>query len=215
MTPAGGSAGLYVKICGVTRESDLEVCVTAGASAIGLNLVPGSRRRVSPGRARDLAAAAAGRIEVVLVVADLAPAELAALRGEVGGDWVQLHGHESPEQLRESGPRALKAVGIETAADVDVAARYPGPRLLVDAKSPALGGTGRSFDWALVRRLAAERELVLAGGLTPENVADAVVAVRPFGVDVASGVESAPGIKDPAQVEAFVKNARAAASALR
>ncbi|MBM4362258.1 MAG: phosphoribosylanthranilate isomerase [Deltaproteobacteria bacterium] len=203
---------MYVKVCGVTRESDVEVCVRAGVSAIGLNLVPGSRRQVTPLRARELAAAAAGRIEVVLVVADVAPGELAALRRDVGGDWVQLHGHESPEQLLESGPRALKAVGIETAADAETAARYPGRRLLVDAKSPALGGTGRSFDWALVRGLARERDLVVAGGLTPRNVADAVLAVRPFGVDVASGVESAPGIKDPELVEAFVKNARAAAA---
>jgi phosphoribosylanthranilate isomerase len=204
---------VYVKICGVTRVSDALLCVEAGATAIGLNFVPTSKRRVAEDTARRIVAAVEGRIGVVAVVADLSVAAMRALRDRVGVDWLQLHGDEAPEDLALVLPHALKAVRIGDAEDVRAASGYAGERLLADAKvTGELGGTGAAFDWALVQRLARERDVILAGGLSPDNVAEAVRTVRPFGVDVASGVESAPGVKDPQKVRSFVSAARSVPS---
>jgi phosphoribosylanthranilate isomerase len=214
MTAAGGGAGLFVKICGITREDDARLCVEAGASAIGLNFVPSSKRRVDEAAARRIVDAVAGRVEVVAVIADLPSDEVQRLRASTGIEWMQLHGDEAPAALDALLPRAFKAVRIGDARDVRAAEAFAGERLLVDAKVPGeAGGTGVAFDWSLVTALAARRRLILAGGLAPGNVARAVRAVRPWGVDVASGVESAPGIKDADEVRAFVREARAGAIA--
>jgi phosphoribosylanthranilate isomerase len=203
---------LYVKICGVTRVSDALFCLEAGASAIGLNFVPSSKRRIDETTAKDIVAAVGGRIAVVAVVAGLSVDEMRGLRARTGIEWLQLHGEELPVALEGVLPRALKAVRIGSAADVVAADAYGGERLLVDAKVEGeLGGTGAAFDWRLVQDLARKRSVLLAGGLSPDNVAAAVRIVRPFGVDVASGVETAPGMKDPARVRAFVVAARGAA----
>jgi phosphoribosylanthranilate isomerase len=204
---------VYVKICGVTRVGDALSCVEAGATAIGLNFIPTSKRRVDEDTARQIVAAVDGRIGVVAVVADLSVAAMQALRDRVGIDWLQLHGDEAREHLAAVLPHALKAVRIGGAADVRFARGYGGERLLADAKvAGELGGTGSAFDWSLVQELARERAVILAGGLSPDNVADAIRAVRPFGVDVASGVESAPGLKDMEKVRSFISAARSAAS---
>jgi phosphoribosylanthranilate isomerase len=198
---AGRHAGLFVKICGITREEDAHLCVEAGASAIGLNFVPSSKRRVDEATARRIIAAVAGRTEIIAVIADLPASEVRRLRAATGIDWVQLHGEEAPADLDAVLPHAFKAARIGDSADVRAAEAFGGERLLVDAKVPsATGGTAR-------------RRLILAGGLNPENVASAVRAVRPWGVDVASGVESAPGVKDAAKVRSFVREARAGARA--
>jgi phosphoribosylanthranilate isomerase len=137
----------------------------------------------------------------------------------IGCGCVQLHGNEPPETLPPLLPHAYKAVRIATEDDVADARRYPGEFLLVDTKAPggALGGTGMTFDWSLVRPLARERLLLLAGGLTVDNVGDAVRAVLPHSVDVATGVErdGDPRQKDRAKVRAFIERARAAATAAR
>lgn len=200
----------YVKICGITRLEDALLCVEAGASAIGLNFVPTSKRRVDESVARAIVEAVTGKIETVGVVADLPAAEMLRLRAEVGLDWLQLHGNEPEAVLVEMLPRAFKAVRIGDAEEARLAEALPGDRLLADAKAEGgeLGGTGAHLDWFLVRRLAEDRVLILAGGLTPATVAQAVQLVRPWGVDVASGVESAPGIKDPDKVRAFIEAAR-------
>jgi phosphoribosylanthranilate isomerase len=199
-----------VKVCGVTSVHDARMCADAGVDAIGLNFVPSSPRRVTTDLARAIADAVRGRVLVVGVVADLAEPELRALSAEVGLECLQLHGDEPPEALLPLLPHAYKAIRVAEPADVARAASYPGDYVLCDAKAPggALGGTGHSFDWSLVAELARARKLTLAGGLTPDNVARAVAVVRPFCVDVASGVESAPGVKDPAKVRAFVAAAR-------
>ena len=137
--------------------------------------------------------------------------ELEELRLATGIRWLQLHGAEAPEELELLLPAAFKAVAISTVADVARAGEYGGERLLVDAKIMGeLGGTGQRFDWSLAVPLAARRDLLVAGGLTPENVADAVRTLRPFGVDVASGVElpSNRRAKDPARVRAFIAAVR-------
>lgn len=196
----------YVKVCGVTRPDDLEVVIAAGASAVGFNIWPGSPRHVDEDRARELCAQATGRIETVLVVVDhRAPEDV---RAAVGADWVQLHGDEPPAALDS---RSFKALGLGGPEDFGLARRYPGGRLLVDARDPVRrGGTGHRARWDLAAELAGERRLVLAGGLTPKNVAEAVRTVRPWGVDTASGVEIRPGVKDPEAVRAFVAGAMSA-----
>jgi phosphoribosylanthranilate isomerase len=204
---------VWVKICGVTTLADAELAVEAGANAIGLNLVPASKRFVDAERARAIATAVKGKVEVVLVVADRPVSELLELRASTGADWLQLHGAESPADLDALLPSAYKVVHVADPDDVTLAARYAGARLLCDTKVPGtLGGSGQRFDWALVEELAKTRELVLAGGLGLDNVADAIRALAPFGVDTASGVEGAdPRRKDPEKVRAFVKEARRAA----
>lgn len=204
---------LWVKICGITSVEDAQMVVAAGADAIGLNLIPSSKRAVDIATARALCEAVGTSAEVVAVVADFGVSRLNELRERTGIQWLQLHGTEAPEELTAVLPHAYKAVRIGSADDVSDAGRFAGPRLLADAKvEGALGGTGHSFDWSLVRELAAKRPLVLAGGLRPDNVGRAVESVHPFGVDTASGVENAdPRRKDPEKTHAFVRAARAAA----
>jgi phosphoribosylanthranilate isomerase len=204
---------LFVKICGVTTVADALGAAEAGADAVGLNLIPSSRRCVTLETASAIARAVGGRAKRIGVVADLGPEQLVRLGEQCDVDLWQLTGQESPEDVRACLPRAFKAARIGGAEDVVRAASYPGEVILVDAKVEGeLGGTGRRFDWALVRGLARERRLILAGGLTPENVSEAVTEVRPWGVDVASGVElpGDPRRKDAELMRRFVAAARAA-----
>jgi phosphoribosylanthranilate isomerase len=201
----------FLKVCGVTRTEDAVFAVDAGAHAIGVNLVPTSARRVDVSVARRIAEAVADRALVVAVVADLSVREMKSVRDSTGIEWLQLHGNESAETLREVLPHAFKAVRIGGASDVALANSFDGERLLVDAKVTGhLGGTGATFDWTLVRGLSKSRHVILAGGLTPENVREAIRVVAPWGVDVASGVEREPGIKDPMKVLAFIEAVRGA-----
>jgi phosphoribosylanthranilate isomerase len=209
--PSKGETRVRVKICGVTRLEDAEACAEAGVDLVGVNLVAGSPRRVTVEVARSIARRLRGRVEVVGVVADEAEAVLRRLLDDAELDRLQLHGHEPPALVEALGARAFKAVRVGSLDDVALARGYGGALLLVDAKvAGVLGGTGRRVDPALVAPLAAERPVLLAGGLGPENVAEAVRAVRPFGVDAASGVESRPGVKDRRKVAAFVAAARGA-----
>jgi phosphoribosylanthranilate isomerase len=202
----------WIKICGVTRVEDAERVVQLGASAIGLNFVHASKRRVTLEQARPIVEAVRGRIELVAVVADATDRELKELRDELGIEWLQLHGEEPAARVSRLLPHAFKAVAIEDAADARRAASFPGERLLVDTKVGATsGGTGKVFDWQLVTELTRARQLILAGGLTHKNVAAAIRVLAPYGVDVASGVESAPGIKDAELMTAFVLAVRGAA----
>ena len=162
-------------------------------------------------QARAIARAVHGRTLIVGVVADMEVPAMRALLKRAELECLQLHGDESPGTLAALLPHAYKAMRIGSAADVARARSYPGEYLLVDARvDGALGGTGKTLEWSLVAELAAQRKLTLAGGLTPDNVTDAIRAVRPYCVDVASGVERAPGVKDEAKVRAFVERARAA-----
>lgn len=202
---------VHVKICGLTSVDAALAAVDAGASAIGLNFIASSPRCVSVETARSIARAIGGRALVVGVIANLSLDAMRALKADAELGCLQLHGDEPPDALTPLLPHAYKAVRIAEAADVAHAERFAGDHLLADAKVVGmLGGTGMTFDWSLVASLARTRKLTLAGGLTPENVAEAVRAVRPYCVDVASGVESAPGVKDDARVRLFIARARAA-----
>jgi phosphoribosylanthranilate isomerase len=202
----------YVKVCGITSLKDAIMAVEAGADALGLNFVPASKRLIDVATAAHISDALGSSVELVAVVANRSLQELEELRSATGIRWLQLHGAEKPEELESLLPSAYKAVAIASAADVERAIEYGGDRLLVDAKiAGELGGTGQRFDWSLAAPLAKRRALIVAGGLTPENVRDALRALRPFGVDVASGVET-PGnrrTKDPARVRAFIDAVRA------
>lgn len=198
-----------VKVCGVTSLEDARACVAEGVDAIGLNFWPGSVRRCDEHQAREIVAELAGQTLFVGVFVDQSEAEIARIRAEVGLDCVQLHGDEPPALVERFLPHAYKAIRVR--GDVLAAVRsFPGEHVLLDAYVPGWpGGTGATFDWQLARAVAAERKLTLAGGLTKDNVREAVQTVQPYCVDVASGVESAPGVKDLALVRAFLANARA------
>jgi phosphoribosylanthranilate isomerase len=190
---------------------DVEFIIDAGTNAIGLNFVSWSKRRIDVSLARKIVETIRGRVEVVGVVSDLGEAQIRELAQTVGLDRVQVHGDEPPEFVSRLGGLAFKALGVSTSEDVAYAASFPGDFVLVDATVGARsGGTGTTFDWSLVTELCRSRRVVVAGGLHPENVADAVLALSPFGVDVASGVERAgcPGIKDEARVRAFIAAVR-------
>lgn len=205
---------VWIKVCGVTTVADAHAAIEAGVDAIGLNFVPSSKRFLSPEVAAELVRSVGPEaVSWVGVVADETPARLRALSEQLRLDWWQLHGGETPTDLERVLPCAYKAVSIAGPDDVARARSFGGDRLLVDAHAPGLlGGSGRTFDWALVRDLARERPIVLAGGLRADNVAEAIREVHPWGVDVASGVESAPGRKDVAAMRRFVAEARAAAA---
>jgi phosphoribosylanthranilate isomerase len=207
---------VHVKICGVRTGDDARACVELGASSIGINFVASSPRSVDVTTARAIARAAhaaGGTTVVVGVVADMTLDAMRALVRDAELDCLQLHGDETHDTLAALLPHAYKATRIADAADVERARAYPGEHLLVDAKVDGLlGGSGATFDWTLVKTLARERRLTLAGGLTAENVERAVLELQPYCVDVASGVERAgePGAKDLVKVRAFIEAARRA-----
>ena len=207
---------MYVKVCGITSLEDAHAALEAGADALGINLVESSKRYVSLALAESLLQQLSGQLlsgkaTCVLVVAQRPLAELRELAARMPGAWLQLHGDETPEIVAALGPRAFKAVRVGSPADVALAESYACQPLLVDAKvGSELGGTGHTTDWDLVAPLAQKRQLILAGGLTPSNVAEAVRRVRPWGIDVASGVEVDGDArrKDRAKLASFVAAAR-------
>lgn len=208
---------MLVKICGLTTPEDAAAAALAGADLIGLNFHPPSPRFVTPEAAARIIAAArreAPAVRAVGVFVDVDRATIdAAVRG-AGLDLVQLHGAEPPDWCRALPWPWLKAHRLRSEADVDRIAAWletPESLFLADAWHPTLaGGTGRALDADLARRAAGLGRMLLAGGLTAETVAEAVRAVRPAGVDVASGVERAPGVKDHARMRAFIAAARGA-----
>jgi phosphoribosylanthranilate isomerase len=205
---------LFVKICGITRSRDALVAAEAGADAVGFVFWQKSPRAIDPKGARAIAARLPPSIVRVGVFVDARPSELSRIADEAELDVLQLHGSESPESLVSLPRRCWKAVGVGTDFVAADALRYEGrvAGILLDTRSETQrGGTGRAFDWSLAQEVRKRASfLVLAGGLDPENVAAAVRAVRPDGVDVSSGVESSPGRKDERRVRAFIEAARRA-----
>jgi len=200
-----------IKLCGITSVADAQLCVAAGADAIGLNFHPRSPRVVPVEVARAIAASVKGRALLVGVFVDASFETITHVSREVGLECVQLHGDEPPELLARLLPHAYKAIRVRDHSSIAQARSYGGEHILLDAFVPGEpGGTGRTFAWELATELARERRVTLAGGLVPGNVAAAIAAVRPYAVDVASGVERAPGVKDEALVHAFVAAVRQA-----
>jgi phosphoribosylanthranilate isomerase len=224
---------IQVKICGITNLADAQVAIEAGADLLGFIFYPKSPRYIAPEAIRDwgLGTDALTRspipnhqspiTKLVGVFVDEDPARVAEIIEIVGLDFVQLHGAETTEILAGLSPRAFKALRPATAEQAeDEAARFApfgapaGPQLMVDAYDPNhYGGTGKKADWNVAAAIAQRvPRLLLAGGLTPVNVADAVRTVRPWGVDVSSGVELSPGRKDHDAVRAFIAAAKGALS---
>jgi phosphoribosylanthranilate isomerase len=204
---------VHFKVCGITNVEDADVAVEAGASSIGLNLIPTSARVIGVEMAHRIVAHVKDRALAVLVVADLSIDRMQELLRLTGAGCLQLHGDESADTLRAVLPHAYKGVRIGSSADVARAMELPGEYLLTDAKVDGkLGGTGQTFDWSLVEPLARARKLTLAGGLHAQNVGQAIAQVKPFCVDVASGVEikGDPRRKDPEKIAAFSRAVRCA-----
>ncbi|MBU6281028.1 phosphoribosylanthranilate isomerase [bacterium] len=208
---SAGAGPVRVKICGVRSVDDALAAVQAGADMIGLNFHPASRRYVDRSAAARIAESVPSGVWCVGVFVDLAREEIEAIRAQVRLDAIQLHGDEPRELLRGWPVPVVRAVRLRSAEEAARAAKEIEPDyfLCEGSSERGHGGVGARFDWTWASAFPAER-LFLAGGLDPGNVAEAVRSVRPFAVDVASGVESSPGRKEPALVAEFVKNAKAA-----
>jgi phosphoribosylanthranilate isomerase len=197
-----------VKFCGLTDPADAARAVELGAWALGMILWPGSPRRCELEVATEIAATHRRQVELVGVFVNPTLEELARAAEEVGFTMLQLHGDEGPafcaEAARRTGCRVIKAARVRSRADIQALAPFHTDFHLLDSYVPDLpGGTGETFAWDLAHAHGNTVPLILSGGLRPENVADAIVAVRPYAVDVASGVEATPGRKDHAKLEAF------------
>jgi phosphoribosylanthranilate isomerase len=202
---------VHVKICGVTRVEDALLAARLGADAIGFNFWPGSRRFIAPAAARVIVRALPPFVTAVGVFVD--PTRDEALRAaEVSGIQVfQLHGDEPPDLVASLPLPVVKAIRVADRGALAALGRYEAQGFLLDAPTAGYGGSGERFDWAIAAEAARVARILLAGGLTPDNVGDAVRIVRPYGVDVASGVEREPGVKDEAKLAAFIQAAHAAA----
>ncbi len=207
-----------IKFCGITQVGDAELAVAAGAWAIGLILWPHSPRHASPQAAAEIGAVLRRRVEVVGVFVNPTLDELSAASEAIGLTIVQLHGDEGPafcsEAARRTGCKVIKAARIRSGADIQALSSFHTDFHLLDSYiSGVPGGTGETFAWDLAGSHRGRVPVILSGGLTPENVGEAIATVGPFAVDVASGIESAPGIKDPARLEAFAAAVRTTALA--
>ena len=198
-----------IKLCGITSRDDALLAVEAGAWAVGCILWPDSPRACDPAEAARIAATVRRRAHVCGVFVNATLDHVAGLVDGIGLTMVQLHGDEGPafcsEVARRTGAKVMKAAAVRGHADIRALEAFHTDYHLLDAhRSGMRGGTGETFDWDLVRTRRSTIPLVLSGGLRPENVAEAIAAVRPFAVDTASGTEASPGVKDPEKIAAFV-----------
>ena len=209
--------GLAVKICGITSREQAEAVISAGADALGINFWERSSRFVPLAAVRDWLPDLRAQISLVAVTVNATDELIEALIASQCFTALQLHGDEPPTAvaaLVERGIEVIKALQIRDRESLDAIGSYPTPHILLDAFNPSrYGGAGESFPWELAleaREKFPDKRIILAGGLTPANVGQAVATVRPCAVDVASGVESAPGVKDLAKVRSFIEAARIA-----
>lgn len=207
------ASDLFVKICGITRLQDADLAAELGASAVGFIFWPGSPRYIAPEAAREIVDRKSAALRTVGVFVDESVEHVRRIAELAGLDLVQLHGNESGTmarrcraqmKLRAPDPCVIKAVALRNGAPVDISEFDEHVLMLLDAHDPERhGGTGRAVDWDIARGVAASRRTILSGGLTPENIRRAIAAVQPYGVDVSSGVEASPGVKDAARMKHF------------
>jgi len=203
-------SGPLVKICGITRVEDALLAARVGADALGFNFWPRSRRYLSHRAAATIVRALPPETLPVGVFVDPTRDEVLRAVEVTGIRAVQLHGDEAPAFCAALPVPVVKGIRVKDSHSLAALAAYEVSGFLLDSATPGYGGSGTAFDWSIWTEAAAVVPIWLAGGLTPENVAEAVRLVRPHGVDVASGVELAPGVKDPARVEAFIRAAKGA-----
>lgn len=203
---------MRVKFCGITRIDDAREAVRLGAWAIGLNHWAGSPRRCDTPTALAISTELRRKVEIVGVFVNASLDEIASAVEDETLSMIQLHGDEGPafckEAARRTGCKVIKAMRVRSSAEIQAAVAFRTDYHLLDAHQPGTpGGTGASFDWGLVRGHESEIPMILAGGLTPDNVAEAIEVTQPFAVDVASGIEAASGVKDHALMAAFAERA--------
>jgi phosphoribosylanthranilate isomerase len=208
---SGAEGRLRIKICGITNTVDALAAIDCGADALGFNFVPRSKRYLDINFAADWMATLPARAVRVAILADPSLEEAIRMAERPFIDALQLHGNEPPalcQRLAECGIQFAKAIPVSNQASLQNAASFHTPTIVLDSTSEGqFGGSGRPFPWELARQFARAQpalKIVLAGGLTPENVGSAVAEARPFGVDVTTGVESSPGRKDHARMRAFI-----------
>ncbi|HZV81759.1 MAG TPA: phosphoribosylanthranilate isomerase [Geobacteraceae bacterium] len=198
-----------VKICGITTPEDARVAVEAGADALGFVFYDKSPRNINPLMAAKIIAALPPFVQTVGLFVNEEIEKINWTAGFCGLDLVQLHGDEEPEECGEVERRVVKAFRVKDLTSIERLQKFQVAGYLLDAWCPdAYGGTGKSFNWELTATAKQYGPIILAGGLTPDNVAEAVRQVQPYGVDVSSGVESAPGKKDGEKVREFIKRAK-------
>ncbi|HET8733919.1 MAG TPA: phosphoribosylanthranilate isomerase [Anaeromyxobacteraceae bacterium] len=196
------------KVCGITRLEDALAAARLGADALGFNFWPGSKRFVTPAAAREIIRRLPPLVTPVGVFVNQPEDELRAVAAETGIQVLQLHGDEPPELCARLPLPVWKAVAVDRLGALSRLLSYEVQAFVLDTPSRGFGGSGRPFDWSLAEGVSEATPIVLAGGLTPENVADAIRAVRPWAVDVASGVESSPGVKDADRMARFLAAVR-------
>ena len=203
-----------IKFCGLTNLADAELAVSAGAWAVGLIFWPHSKRRCELDQAAEISAALRRRVQIAGVFVNATLDEIAAVADAAQLSMIQLHGDEGPafcgEVARRTGAKVIKAMRVRTGAEIQALAPFHTDFHLLDSYSPGQpGGTGETFAWELARLHRGHIPVILSGGLTPANVGEAIAAVAPYAVDVASGVERSPGRKDPDKLQAFGAAVRA------
>lgn len=199
-----------IKFCGLTDAADAEAAIAAGAWALGVILWPGSPRRCRPAVAAEIAATHRRHAQIAGVFVNPTLDEVRRAADEIGLTMLQFHGDEGPifcrEAARRTGCRVIKAARVRSGADIQALTAFHTDFHLLDSYRKGVpGGTGETFAWDLARSHPRDISMILSGGLTPDNVGDAIAEVRPYAVDVASGVESAPGRKDHGKLEAFAE----------
>jgi phosphoribosylanthranilate isomerase len=195
-----------IKICGITERDDALHAVDCGVDALGFVFYEGSPRAITRNRAQTIIAQLPPFVTVVGLFVNEDPGTVREIADDCGLDVIQYHGEESPEMVRLAPRRSIRALRVRESETLDVIDRYPASGLLLDAwVAGAFGGTGVLCNWEIAAEIAKKRPVVLAGGLTPENVAAAIQTVHPYGVDVSSGVEETPGRKDRKKVAAFIR----------
>ncbi|HEU6440840.1 MAG TPA: phosphoribosylanthranilate isomerase [Microvirga sp.] len=213
-----------IKICGLSTPETLAAALDAGADMVGFVRFPKSPRHVTLDLGHRLSLQAKGRAKRVVLLVDPGDEDIAQAVEAINPDLIQLHGSETPERVAEIRAivrrPVMKALGVADKSDLEALSSYAkgAEHLVLDAKPPRTaaalpGGNGISFDWRLLNGLDPALPIMLSGGLNPDNVAEAIRLTRPKAVDVSSGVESGPGLKDPARIEAFIKAARTAFAA--